>query len=881
MARIEMSVGLDSSNLQQGAKGAADSLGDLYDRMAKLQTAGERKNAIYEYMQNADAGTREFAKTMAEVIEKMERINSQSGNPQLSQIYNQGFNANDSLVKKLRDANISRLKNDLTDCDRKILEIYEHTAGLNTESKEFAENMRAISQLEYHKKALSGELRAAENEGKTDSRVLTSFMSGNFAGALGAFGIGGIIATAISSGISKLAGGISSKMQSDIAAESQYLSGDVIGGSITEKENGWYTKIPLIGDIIKSGIQIFSTNEDRRIETELNAWLKESAPSIESLALYTDLYDLSNGFGVYNHKGATANSRRLQDSYSRMAELVSQSGTGYSTNEGIEVKNQLAEYGYSEKDAESAAISILKWQRATGADRSGLMDFAGYATRYGGASNVTEALAFANAGLQASGMHTGQLPEFLRSMKSIMEEGIAKGFVYGAEEISSNMAFLSKLTGNNAMWSGENAAKKISGINSSLESSTSLDSVAAVMNFQVAQSLVGKTQEDFDAYMNTFFKVGNKDVSLYTGTYLDTLMAMEKGLTPETVGKTMEAIEKMYNIGFGSDGSLSGRVEEAATMLTQMWGLNTTGAVQMMKSWAVNGTVTDDQITAFTTDPNMQTKETQLQATINDIKNDTMQIAQTVVMDTTAERILDEIRKNNSAKQETEAKERISQSFDKIMGDIYSDKDRYYYGQTLDADAGAFAAVKEKFLNATGDDAIKSAEIMDLINKLSAEERKQLDTSGVANSFKDLSMDEILNIIRNKEFGIGRTKILSPFVGLSDDFEYNTPEKSPTRKNLFGFASSYSFEDFLEENATPLLNFYSSERGITKDKAIDEFDAAAGSFFKAANYDNKIDKTELTTIMQLLLTEVKRMTQNELAIKDAFEQMSININVQQ
>jgi hypothetical protein len=60
MADIGISVGLDTSQLQQGAKGAADSLGEMYDKMAKLQTAGEKRNAIYEYMANANSAIKEL-----------------------------------------------------------------------------------------------------------------------------------------------------------------------------------------------------------------------------------------------------------------------------------------------------------------------------------------------------------------------------------------------------------------------------------------------------------------------------------------------------------------------------------------------------------------------------------------------------------------------------------------------------------------------------------------------------------------------------------------------------------------------------------------------------------------------------------------------------
>ena len=877
MADIGISVGLDTSQLQQGARGAADSLGEMYDKMARLQTAGEKRNAIYEYLNNAKGSADELTQAfqgVANLFGVMQTQMQNNNRPSVEQIYNQEFyQRSESFVEKLRNANIARLKTEIGFCDEKLGEMHSNMLNMNSESKEFADNIKTISQLETNKQRLVKELKAAEaekngeNNGNNAINLFKQFFGGGQLGFLGKLGIGGAIAAGVVKAVDMGLKTYSGKTQTDIAAEGQYLNGDVINANITEKENSWWTKIPLIGGTIKSGIQVFDTNEQRRAVTELNGWIKEATPTMDSLSMY----------GSLNQGNAIENSRKIADSYARMADLVSRGGTGYSTNEGVEVKNQLAQYGYKSENAEIDANSILKWQRATGAGRSELIDFVGYASRYGGANGATNALGFAYGGLTASGMEKGQLSEFLRGMQSVMEEGISKGFVYGADEVARNMSFFSKLTGNNAMWSGENAARKISGINSSIENSTNLDSVAAVMNFQVAQSLIGKTKEGFDAYMKTF-DIGKKDdgLSLYTGTPLDVFMAMEKGLSTKTVEVTMDALSKQFNIGYGKDGTLTGDVMSAATMLSQMWGLNNTGAVQMMKTWAVNGVFTNDDIEKITSDPTMTTKETQAQKTIEDIKTDVQKIASTGI--TTAQSILDEIKAKNGTKIEKNDENRNpnAMDFDAIMGDLYGEKS--VWGSQ---DKRAYKTLKERFKNAKGNDADIAVKILDYASTLSAEDKNNLDTSGVANSFENMSFDEILQTIQKKEYGVGNAAILSPFSNLDDDFKYSLPG---TQKKWYGLSVPYSFDDFLRNEAAPLVNGVATENGTTVDKVIAQIkrdQPYLASVYETQKSDGIINAGEMKTLLQLILSAIKQQTSNGQMLKDAMEAMSININVQQ
>ena len=770
---------------------------------------------------------------------------------------------------------MNRLKTEIQVCNEKLGEMYANLAGMNTESKEFADTMQNISQLEFQKAQLKRELTDEENKdkkGNIGTDLLKRFFGGGQLGFLGKLGIGGAIAAGVVKAVDMGLKTYSGKTQTDIAAEGQYLNGDVINANITEKENSWWTKIPLIGGTIKSGIQVFDTNEQRRAVTELNGWIKEATPTMDSLSMYGNL----------NQGNAIENSRKIADSYARMADLVSRGGTGYSTNEGVEVKNQLAQYGYKSENAEVDANSILKWQRATGAGRSELIDFVGYASRYGGANGATNALGFAYGGLTASGMEKGQLSEFLRGMQSVMEEGISKGFVYGADEVARNMSFFSKLTGNNAMWSGENAARKISGINSSIENSTNLDSVAAVMNYQVASSLIGNTREDFNKYVLPFEMGSGKDktyLSLYTENQaLNTFMAMERGLKPQTVPATMTALQKQFGLTFGKDGTIGGDVLSAATMLSQMWGLNNTGSVQMLKTWAVNGEITNDDIDKITKNPEFTTKETQAQKLIENIRTDVQKIASTGI--TTAENILKEIQAKNGKKVAENDKKRNpnEMDFDAIMGDLYGEKS--VWGSQ---DKRAYKTLKERFKNAEGNDADIAVKILDAVSILSDEDKERLDTSGVANSLADKTLPEALRIIQNKEFGIGDKSIMQPFSNIGTSYKYPLPAP---KKKLGGIISkAYSFDEFLNNEAAPLIEGVAKDKGITTEevkKRMSRTSPYLDEMFNAQrDNDGVIDAGEMKALLTSILAAVKQQTANGAMLKEAMENVSVNVNIQQ
>ena len=79
------------------------------------------------------------------------------------------------------------------------------------------------------------------------------------------------------------------------------------------------------------------------------------------------------------------------------------------------------------------ARDIAMWAQATGTDAGVIQNFLGTARRYGDNSDV---LGYASQARQAAGLTKAQNEEFLQSLQSVIEDGIANGYVKSAEDVS-------------------------------------------------------------------------------------------------------------------------------------------------------------------------------------------------------------------------------------------------------------------------------------------------------------------------------------------------------------------------------------------------------------------------------------------------------------
>jgi hypothetical protein len=216
---------------------------------------------------------------------------------------------------------------------------------------------------------------------------------------------------------------------------------------------------------------------------------------------------------------------------------------GFSAEEGADAIKQSLQQGLKKNEAITTAEQIFQYERSTGADRGTLSSVANMAARYG----MGDPLKAAWGGLHASGMSTGQYSEYLRATKSILEDGISKGFSKSADQVATNLTMLSQMTGNNPLWQGENGARRLMDMNAGLERATGLGSTSDIVAYRAARNILGDKYTD----------------------YTDAMMVMEKGLTPELFKEYMRLTE-------GAEGS--GNREGIVERMRQTFGLNYTNA---------------------------------------------------------------------------------------------------------------------------------------------------------------------------------------------------------------------------------------------------------------------------------------------------------------
>ena len=208
-------------------------------------------------------------------------------------------------------------------------------------------------------------------------------------------------------------------------------------------------------------------------------------------------------------------------------------GTGLSTEEFLSLATRQSKFGGTQSDAMAQARDIAMWALATGTDAGVIQNFLGTARRYGDNSDV---LGYASQARQAAGLTKAQNEEFLQSLQSVIEDGIANGYVKSAEDVSKTFVMFSRLSNNNPLWQGEQGAKRLQQMNAGISSATALQSVSDVIVAGAARDvLAGKDKEQRNALLG----------GLSTGTYIDEMLLMEQGANPEMFGAIAKSIDSL------------------------------------------------------------------------------------------------------------------------------------------------------------------------------------------------------------------------------------------------------------------------------------------------------------------------------------------------
>ncbi|GHU65085.1 hypothetical protein FACS189447_03390 [Spirochaetia bacterium] len=413
---------------------------------------------------------------------------------------------------------------------------------------EAAGDWKTVSDLAAGMKDIRSVSGGIENGGANDIRTMTANASGivntvnQAPGMVNTLGRGDYASAAIN-GVRGASGGLRDAGKSAAAGGLGTL-GKVLGG---------LGIAGLVGGGILAGGNALSEQ-----------WEKVMNPAMNTNAML-------NGTGRReNESEAEAtirHTRELREAFGRAARAANQ--FGYSAEEGMEVIQEMARHGLGGMSYQSAA-DVLHYERSTNASRGVLMEAEGRFSRFGAGN----ALGMGYAGTMASGMEKGQYEEFLRSMQGIFEDGIEKGFVKGAHEIAGDMSFISKLSGGNELWKGEQGAKKISQIGNAMSNATNLSGVTDILSFRAADNFVnGLSRSDMADF------ISGAGLKHRENSYIDSMIMMEKGFNPGLMKDQMGMIE-----GAEGAGNRTGAIER----IRQMYGFNYTSATQLYQMWDEN-----------------------------------------------------------------------------------------------------------------------------------------------------------------------------------------------------------------------------------------------------------------------------------------------------
>jgi len=517
MARTFVKAELDVGGVVSSANQAASAIDTISRAMDKANAKGKAGEAEY--------GLLAYEKQRMEAMSKGFQKNSYAlaNNKNL-----QGIGANGLPVLKV-DQEYASLIGKLT---KSIIDLTE----------QHQEKLQAGKLDEA--RALTPQLQQKHNEFQKLVEQTTS-PAGNRGGVGGAVNAIGFhqIAGAINDGFSRFAGSIN---RSGII--SQYGSGDLLGAHVSEKRR--QTNLLAGGTEVARGLvgAITGTVAKPGVGTAMGAAGGHQAGRAASTAL---------GIRVDMAENNAAYSKLWRDRSPAAMELAALRGIpqevresfdmaasaarefGYSAEEGMDAMKQAVRQGLGKEAIDAVTRQVFQFERSTGADRGTMLSLASMSERYSGG----DALGAGWAGLQASGMRTGQASEFFRSMQRIMEDGISRGFVRSSDQVARNLTMLAKMTGNNPLWQGERGAQRLSEMNAGIEQATGLQSSTDILILRAAKQLAGEGASFIEA-----FEIMEAGLSGERGTDLFN-KAMELFYQAEGGGR--EGIVSRIHQGFG------------------------------------------------------------------------------------------------------------------------------------------------------------------------------------------------------------------------------------------------------------------------------------------------------------------------------------------
>ena len=326
---------------------------------------------------------------------------------------------------------------------------------------------------------------------------------------------------------------------------------------------------------------------------------KEAMPTIFDTGKAFGTTDTDEAFKLYQTVNRKNTGTNLDiDSFNSVVQSLRKQGVAENYNTPI---NQAA------KTADIAQTTS-RWAYATGGNVEQYAELAGIMSRYGKSQNVAEDFNYLVAAGKASGLNDTQIPEFLSSIKKVMEDGIAKGFTRSATEVADTLLMFSKMSGGNEFWKGEQGTRLLSQANSGISSATSLAKTEDILVYRAMQNAYRGTTKDKNGNEIDNTKLALGDTYVKNGGYVNTMQLIEKGINAENFDDIMESLNNAY-----ADNT-SAKIEA----LRKMTGLNYTGAARLLNLDLNSGNL-EEKIKNVTEAPENLNNETRWQKDLNNI----------------------------------------------------------------------------------------------------------------------------------------------------------------------------------------------------------------------------------------------------------------------
>ena len=315
-----------------------------------------------------------------------------------------------------------------------------------------------------------------------------------------------------------------------------------------------------------------------------------------------------------------------EDNANRTSELLEKGtkyaeGTGMSAYGIVDIATQMSQYGAGSSDlALKQASDVAARVNATGVDAATVQNFLGTAYRYGDRGDV---LGYASQARQAAGMTKAQDKEFLTALQSVIEEGIAGGYVKSVADVSKTMTMFARLSDNNPLWQGEQGASRLRQMDSAISGATGLQSTSDMI---VATAASGILDGKNIAQRNKLIHGGA------TGTYVDTMLLMEQGNNPEMFTEIAKSVQDLEG-----KGNIAGQIER----FKDIFKLNYHGSrdvynmFQEFQDGKMTATTFQKKIESMKKDSAYQSDDTKRQNAITNIETSVALMAKSKFWDST------------------------------------------------------------------------------------------------------------------------------------------------------------------------------------------------------------------------------------------------------